>query len=87
MLAERDMDGDDDEDNKDTRNWKSHVPEWLYKCGDVFSKTKSERMPEQKMYDHPIDIEEGACLPKLAKVYPLSPNERNLLDSWIDKEL
>jgi len=53
----------------------------------VFSKTKSERMPLQKPYDHGIDFEEGTKLPKLAKVYLLSLAERNSLDSWIDEEL
>ena len=44
-------------------------------------------MPLQKPYDHAIDFEEGAKLPKPAKVYLLSLAERNSLDSWIDKEL
>ena len=44
-------------------------------------------MPLQKPYDHAIDFEEGAKLPKPAKVYPLSLAERNSLDSWIDEEL
>jgi len=44
-------------------------------------------MPLRKLYDHAINFEEGAKLPKLAKVYPLSLVERNTLDSWIDEEL
>ena len=44
-------------------------------------------MPLRKPYDHAIDFEEGAKLPKPAKVYPLSLAERNSLDSWIDEEL
>lgn len=87
MFDEKDMDMEVDEDDEDTRNWKSHVPEWLHEYGDVFSKTKSECMPERKPYDHPIDLVEGASLPKPAKVYPLSPNGRNSLDNWIDEEL
>lgn len=41
----------------------------------------------RKTYDHPIDFVEGASLPKPAKLYPLSPKERNSLDEWIDEEL
>ena len=83
-----DMDEKDLNDtDEDTINWKSHVPAWLHTYGDIFSKRKSERMPDRKPYDHPIDFVEGSSLPKPAKVYPLSPNERNSLDEWIDEEL
>jgi len=44
-------------------------------------------MPLRKPYDHAIDFEEGAKLPKPAKVYLLSLAERNSLDSWIDEKL
>ena len=85
ILNNRDQYGDSD--CEDTKTWKAHVPEWLHEYGNVFSKTKSERMPLQKLYDHVINFEEGAKLSKPAKVYPLSLAERNSLDSWIDKEL
>lgn len=76
------------EDNdEDTANWKSLVPEWVYEYGNMFSKKQSERMPERKTYDHPIDFEKDAVLPKPAKIYPLSPKEQNSLDKWIDEEL
>ena len=76
-----------DEEDEDTKDWQSHVPEWLHSYGDVFSKRKSERMPERKAYDHGIDFVENASLSKPAKIYPLSPSERNSLDQWIDEEL
>jgi len=44
-------------------------------------------MPLRKLYDHAIEFEKGAILPKPAKVYPLSISERNSLDLWIDEEL
>jgi len=44
-------------------------------------------MPLQKPYDHAIEFEKGAILPKPAKVYLLSVSERNSLDLWIDEEL
>ena len=40
-----------------------------------------------KPYDHVIEFEKGAILPKPAKIYPLSVSERNSLDLWIDEEL
>jgi len=63
------------------------VPEWLHEYGNVFSKHKSERIPLWKPYDHAINFEEGAALPKPAKVCPLSLAKRNSLDTWIDEEL
>ena len=41
----------------------------------------------RKAYDHPIDFEEGAPLPKLVKAYPLSLSKRSSLDEWISEEL
>jgi len=43
ILNNRDQYGDSD--CEDTKTWKTHVPEWLYEYGNVFSKHKSERMP------------------------------------------
>ena len=63
------------------------MPEWLHKYGNVFSKNKSERMPIWKLYDYAIDFVEDVTLPKLAKVYSLSPAERNSLNMWINEKL
>ena len=81
---EEDADTDEDED---TLEWKSHVPDWVHDFGDIFSKKRSERMPVRKPYNHGIEFVEGATLPKPAKIYPLSPQERNSLDEWIKEEL
>jgi len=85
ILNNRDQYGDSD--CEDTKTWKAHMPEWLHKYGNMFSKHKSERMPLQKPYNYAIDFMKGAKLPKLAKVYPLSLAERNSLDTWINEEL
>ena len=74
-MFKDDMDEDLDGLDEDTKNWKSHVPEWLYPYDDIFSERKSEQMPEHKPYNHPIDFVEGSTLPKPAKIYPLSPKE------------
>ena len=44
-------------------------------------------MPKRKPYDHAINFEEEASLPKPAKLYPLSPKEKTSLDEWITEEL
>ena len=86
MFDEKDMDEELDDSDEDTIKWKSLVPPWLHEFGDIFSKKKSERMPERKPYDHPIDFVDGSPLSKPSKLYPLSPKERNSLDEWIDEE-
>ena len=60
---------DDTFEDEDTKNWKSHVPDWLHDYGNVFSKHKSERMPERKTYDYLIDFVEDKPLPKPGKLY------------------
>ena len=44
-------------------------------------------MLKRKPYDHAINFEEEASLPKPAKLYPLSPKEKTSLDEWITEEL
>ena len=60
MFDDKNVEEELDNSDEDTLKWKSLVPEWLHSFGDVFSKRKSERMLEQKPYDHPIDFVEGA---------------------------
>ena len=76
----------DDDDTVDTSQWKSQVPEWVHKFESVFSKTKSERMPTHKPWDHAIEFEEGAKLPPIGKVYPLDQRQRSSFDEWIREE-
>jgi hypothetical protein len=40
----------------------------------------------RKPYDHSIDFEKDAILPKPAKLYPMSLLEKNSLDKWIEEE-
>lgn len=74
-------------EDEDTKDWKSHMPEWLHTYGNIFLKCKSEQMPEHKVYDHLIDFVEGAALPKPGKLYLLSSHQKNFLGEWIDEEL
>ena len=87
MFGESELGEHIKELDEDTKAWKSYVPEWLHDYGTIFSKKESERMPERKPYDHPIDFVEGVKLPTPGKLYALSPEERNSLDEWIDEEL
>jgi len=52
----------------------------------VFGKVESERMPVRKVWDHAIDVKED-FKPSKAKVYPLSRNEREEVQKFVDKHL
>jgi len=52
----------------------------------VFGKIESERMPVRKVWDHVIDLKEDFKVSK-AKVYPLSRNERDKVQKFIEEHL
>jgi len=52
----------------------------------VFGKVESERMPVRKVWDHAIDVKED-FKPSKAKVYPLSRNEREEVQKFVDEHL
>jgi hypothetical protein len=43
--------------------------------------------PTCKVYDHAIELNPGATLPRLLKLYPLNPVERTSLNEWIKDKL
>ena len=67
------------EDDNTTDEWKKSIPKHLWELGDVFSKKRSERMPARKPYNHSIEFEKEHTLPWAAKLYPLSPKEKNVV--------
>jgi hypothetical protein len=71
----------------DKAYWLPHIPKHYHQHGKVFSKLASERMPTCKAYDHAIELNPGATLPRLSKLYPLNPAERTSLDKWIKDKL
>jgi len=52
----------------------------------MFGKVESKRILVQKVWDHAIDVKDG-FKPSKAKVYPLSRNEREEVQKFIDKHL
>ena len=62
------------------------VPKRFYWWLKVFGKMESERMPVRKVWDHVIDVKED-FKPSKAKVYPLSRNEREEVQKFVDKHL
>jgi hypothetical protein len=65
--------------------WDS-IPKAFHEFEDVFSKESFDDLPERKPWDHAIELELGAKASS-TKVYPLSPNEQEQLDAFIEENL
>jgi len=52
----------------------------------VFGKVESERMPTRKVWDHAIDLKE-TFKPWKGKIYPLSKNEREEVQNFVEDQL
>ena len=52
----------------------------------VFGKVESERILVRKVWDYAIDVKED-FRPSKAKVYPLSRNEREEVQKFVDEHL
>jgi hypothetical protein len=67
-------------------NVKVELPPEYAKWRTVFDKQTSERFPISRQWDHAIDLKEG-FKPKVAKNYPLSIHEDQLMNKWINEQL
>ena len=62
------------------------LPKEYTKYAEVFSEEASKKMPPSRPYDHPILLDE-TFIPKIGKVYPLSPKEQRATDNFIEENL
>ena len=62
------------------------LPKEYTKYAEVFSEEASKKMPPSRPYDHPILLDE-TFIPKIGKVYPLSPKEQKATDNFIEENL
>ena len=78
--------GREEEMEIDHRKIKAMVSKRFHRWLKVFGKVESERIPVQKVWDHTIDIKED-FRPSKAKVFPLSRNEREEVQKFVDEHL
>ena len=52
----------------------------------VFSKEATDHIPPSQPYDHKINLDES-FVPKIGKIYPLSPDERKATEDFLDENL
>jgi hypothetical protein len=52
----------------------------------VFEKKASEHFPDQRPWDHAIELRDN-FVPKKGQIYPLPPKQQSSLDEWIKEQL
>ena len=62
------------------------IPEKYQHFSDVFETCNADRLPEHRLYDCPIDLQEGAC-PPFGPLYALSAPELKALRVYLDENL
>ena len=75
--------GREEEVEVDYRKIKEMVPQKFLKWGKVFGKVELERMLTRKIRDHTIDLKE-TFKPRKERIYPLSKNEKEEVQNFIE---
>jgi len=78
--------GREEEMEIDHQKIETMVPKRFHRWLKVFGKVESERMPVRKVWDHAVDLK-GEFKASKAKVYPLSRNEREEVQKFVDEHL
>jgi hypothetical protein len=77
---------DDDEDPDDIKDILRLVPSEYHDFVNVFSKSRADKLPPHRPYDHAIELE-GDSLPRTGPIYSTSSKESEILKSNIDELL
>ncbi|EAU89122.2 hypothetical protein CC1G_08530 [Coprinopsis cinerea okayama7 len=72
---------------KPQKTFEEMVPPHYRQHASVFSESESHRLPEHKPWDHAIDLIPGAPATMRTKVYPMSQNEQEELNRFLDENL
>ena len=62
------------------------VPDFCASFADVFSEQTYNILPPHRSFDHTIELKDS-FVPKIAKVYPLNPAEKDACKAFIDEHL
>ena len=69
-----------------TKSFEDLVPKEYWEFQDVFSKKSFDQLPAQKPWEHVIELTPGSQAFSI-KVYPMSPNEQQELDVFLEENL
>jgi len=78
--------GREEEIKEDHRKIEEMIPRRFLKWKKVFGKVESERIPTRKVWDYAIDLKE-MFKPQKGRIYPLSKNEREEVQSFVEDQL
>ena len=73
--------------DKTVRTWDQIVPSQYHQHARVFSETVAHRFPNSREWDHAIDLKTDAPSTMDCKVYPLSPGEDIVLQTFLLENL
>ena len=62
------------------------IPDFCSSFADVFSEQTYNILPPHCPFDHTIELKDS-FIPKIAKVYPLNPAEKEACKAFIDEHL
>ena len=71
---------------QETKPQEVTLPDWCKDFEDVFSEKTHEKLPPHHPYNHVIDLK-SSFTPKIAKVYPLNPQEMETCKAFIEEHL
>jgi hypothetical protein len=74
------------DDKKDDLPLEQQIPEAYHEYLDVFDEKKADRFPDQRSWDHKIELKDG-FQPKSFKTYNLTPEKQKELDQWTKENL
>ena len=72
---------------KEQKPWKEQIPEYLHDFEDVFTKKDFDELPPHRPWDHAIELLPGTEERLDCKIYPLSKDEQQQLDEFLDEQL
>jgi len=86
MINNKENWGKEEEREEDHRKIEEMVPKKFLKWKKVFGKIESERILTRKIWDHAIDLKE-TFKPQKGRIYPLSKNEREEVQNFVEDQL
>jgi hypothetical protein len=72
---------------KEPKTFEEAVPEWLHDYHLVFEKAEFDEMPPRRLWDHKIELVEGARPWDNTRLIPLSDDKTKTLDDLLEENL
>ena len=72
---------------KQQKSWQEIVPEYFHDFPEVFTKQDFNELPPHRPWDHAIELLPGTKERLDCKIYPLSQDEQEQLDEFLEEHL